>query len=270
MEIKSMFKMGTSDSVPINLKFGIQIFGVILLLLLWIGFTESGIVPMSIFPSPLKVIGSFKDLLGKPDYLIYNSGYSLYLNFIGYFKAIILVIPLGFILGLIPAVRIMFEKYIDAMRFIPLTAIVGLFIAWFGIYDTMKINFLALGIIVYLLPMMVQRVSETEQVYVDTVWTLGGNIWHLFRYVYFPSAMSKVFNDIRVIVATSWTYIIIAEIINNTGGIGALAHLCSRQQRIDKVFACLLVIVLIGFVQDKLFKMLDKLLFPYKYTMEAK
>lgn len=66
-------------------------------------------------------------------------------------------------------------------------------------------------------------------------------------------------------IAISWTYITIAEALNMTGGIGALAVQCARKSRIDKVFAILFLIALIGFVQDILFQKLDKMLFPYKY-----
>jgi len=45
-----------------------------------------------------------------------------------------------------------------------------------------------------------------------------------------------------------------------------MAYASARQSRIDKMFAILLIIVLIGFAQDKLLKMLDKVLFPHKYA----
>ena len=72
-------------------------------------------------------------------------------------------------------------------------------------------------------------------------------------------------DDIRVITAISWTYIIIAELLNRQGGIGSLAYIKARQGQMEKVFAILIVIVLIGFLQDKLFVFIDKKLFPHKY-----
>ena len=72
-------------------------------------------------------------------------------------------------------------------------------------------------------------------------------------------------DDIRVITAISWTYIIIAELLNRQGGIGSLAYIKARQGQMEKVFAILIVIILIGFLQDKLFGYFDKKLFPHKY-----
>jgi len=52
--------------------------------------------------------------------------------------------------------------------------------------------------------------------------------------------------------------------VNRTGGVGSLAYIKARQGQIEKVFAILLVIILIGFIQDRLFAFLDKNLFPHK------
>ena len=76
---------------------------------------------------------------------------------------------------------------------------------------------------------------------------------------------SKLLDDIRVLTAISWTYIIIAELLNRTRGIGSLIFLKGKQGQIDKVFAILIVIVLIGFLQDRAFAYLDRRLNPHKY-----
>jgi len=190
----------------------------------------------------------------------------MYLNVAGYLEAVAICVPLGFLIGLFPLFKGLFSRQVDAIRFIPLTAITGLFIVWFGIEDTMKIQFLAFGIIVYLLPVVVQRVDGVENVYQQTAFTLGASTWETIRTVFFPSVFSKLFDDIRVLVAISWTYIIVAEMVNKTGGIGAMLYSAARQSRIDKVFALLFLIILVGFIQDKIFKALDKKLFPYKHA----
>lgn len=241
----------------------IQITGVLFLLMLWYLLSASMIVSPALLPSPTRVIAALPDLHFK-DALIRNLGYSLYLNYAGYIEAILICVPVGFIVGLFPLFKGMFNKQVDAIRFIPLTAVTGLFIAWFGIEDTMKIQFLAFGIIVYLLPVVVQRVNEVETVYQQTAFTLGATKWQTIKTVFFPGVFSKLFDDIRVLVAISWTYIIVAEMINKTGGVGSMLYSAARQSRIDKVFALLFVIIIVGFIQDKIFKSLDEWLFPYK------
>jgi NitT/TauT family transport system permease protein len=243
----------------------IEIAGFVALFLLWFIITKFKLLPETIFPSPWSVVTSFKELHFK-DYLIANVGYSVKLNLLGYFEAVIVAVLVGFPIGLFPFFRGLFSRYINASRFIPLTAVTGVFIAWFGIDTNMKVQFLAFGIIVYLLPVVIQRIDEVEEVYVQTAFTLGAKKWQTITSVFFPAVFARLSDDIRVLVAISWTYIIVAELVNRTGGVGALAYTAARQSRIDKVFAVLLVIVLIGFIQDRLFVWLDKKLFRFKYS----
>jgi NitT/TauT family transport system permease protein len=125
---------------------------------------------------------------------------------------------------------------------------------------------LATGIVVYLLPVVVQRIQETDETYVQTLETLSKNRWNIIKKVFIPDVLARVFDDIRVLVAISWTYITVAEVVNNTGGLGGVAQIAYRQSRIDKVFAIMVVIILIGYIQDKVFVWLDKFLFPHKYA----
>jgi len=217
-----------------------------------------------VLPPPAKIPGAFQQLLAH-DELASNTLRSIWLNIQGYLWALLIALPLGFFLGLIPLFSGLFSRQVDALRYLPLSALTSLFIVWFGLEDTMKVAFLAFGILVYLLPVIVQRIREVEDVYVQTAFTLGANNWQAFRSVYLPAVFSRLMDDIRVLTAISWTYIIIAELLNRQGGIGGLIFIKSKMGQIDRVFAILLLIILIGFVQDRIFSYMDTRLNPHKY-----
>lgn len=262
--MKELFQL--RGELPKGTRIGIQVFGIIFLVAVWELACTFLKIPKGILPSPTEVVGSFNELFTQ-DSLVKNLLYSLKINLYGYLEAIAICLPVGFVLGLFPLFREMFSRPLDSVRFLPISALTGLFISWFGIEESMKIHFLAFGIGVYLLPLVVQRISEVEQVYCDTVFTLGASKLQTITKVFVPAVLAKVSDDIRVITAVSWTYIIIAELVNRAdGGIGSLAYLASRQSRLDKVFAILLIIVVIGFLQDKIAVLLDKFFFPHKET----
>lgn len=260
--MKQLFKLGEAPT-RIQSIF-LSIIGFIFIVGLWEWIVRIGGISNTIFPSPSKVVASMYELLINYN-LLENTWYSIKLNFLGYFEAIAISIPLGFLIGLFPLLNGMFSRWVDSVRFIPLTAVTGIFIGIFGLALDMKVHFLSFGIIIYLLPIFVTRVSETEMVHRQTMWTLGASKWETFRYLYFPSVMSKIFSDIRVIVAISWTYIIVAELIAKDLGVGALIATSAKQSRTDMVFAVLIVIIIVGYLSDLGFKMLDKFLFPYRY-----
>lgn len=218
-----------------------------------------------IVPLPLQVLTSYTRLFQK-DNLFGNALRSIWLNLQGYFWAVLICVPLGLIIGLFPLFRGLFSKPVDALRYLPLTALIGVFIIWFGIYDEMKVAFLAFGIIVFLLPTVISRIDEVEDVYLQTAFTLGASKWQIIKTVYLPAVMSRLLDDIRVLTAVSWTYIIVAEYINKDGGgLGALIYIKRRLQQVPDMFAIILVIVLIGFLQDQVFAYLSRRLFPHRY-----
>ncbi|HMS67616.1 MAG TPA: ABC transporter permease subunit [Saprospiraceae bacterium] len=253
-------------AIPKKFKIPLIIAGVVLFFLIWLLLSSGAnpIIPGYALPHPSRVWNAFGDLF-RDNELVRNTTISIAHNLGGYIKAILWAIPLGFLIGPLPMFRGSFQPLIDAIRFLPLTAVTSLFIVWYGIGSEMKINFLSFGIFIYLLPTVILRIDEVDDVYVKTVYTLGANKWQTIKSVFFPAVISRLFDDIRVLTAISWTYIIVAETTAATGGLGPLTFAAQRQGRVDKTFAILLLIMLIGLVQDRIFSYLDRKFFPFKY-----
>jgi ABC-type nitrate/sulfonate/bicarbonate transport system permease component len=266
--IKKLFKLRGELDNRANLV--LTIFGIGFILLIWFILTM-GVNPImkpSILPSPIRVFTAFGDLY-QDNEIIRNTCLSIGLNMAGYVEAILISLPVGFIIGLFPFFKGSFHRPVDSFRYVPLTALTGLFIVWFGIGTPMKVHFLAFGIVIYLLPIIVQRIREVNDVYLKTVYTLGASDWETIRTVYWPSVISRLSDDIRVLTAISWTYIIVAENMGSQGGIGSLIwKVGMRQGRVDKVFAMLLIIMLFGILQDRIFIRLDRYFFPHKYQIK--
>ena len=235
----------------------------VVIVVLWQLAIDTFNIPNGILPTPSQVFTSFYELYNT-DNIFTNTLYSIKLNVAGYIEAVAVSLPLGFIIGLFPIFREGSRWQLNAMRFLPIPAMTGLFIVWFGIGDNMKIQFLAFSIAAYLLPAIIQRIQEVPDVYVDTVRTLSSSRWDVVKSVFVPAGLEASYQDIRLLVAISWTYIMVAELVNKTGGLGAVLYLAQRQGRMDKVFAVLVIITGIGIFQDKLFQLAEKVLFPYK------
>lgn len=233
-------------------------------LLFWLLIARAVAKP-GIMPSPVKVLVAIPNLLMSKVFWG-NLGYSLVLTVVSAVEAALIALPLGFAIGLVPGMRAVFEKPIAATRYLPLTATIGLFLIWAGISTNMKIQFLTVCSLVYFLPAVVNGIDRVSQVHLDTIKTLGANNWQTITKVYLPATLSAFTTDAIVLMPIGWTYIIIAEIINlGDGGVGAMIFTASRRSRLDEVFALLLIIIAIGFIEDKVLKFLDGKIFPHKY-----
>jgi len=242
----------------------LQLSGWIILFAIWWIVTNLGLINNHVMPTPQKTWNAFLDMKANDD-LGSNILFSVRINLFGYLKCIITALVVGFAIGLSPQVRKMFSQQVNALRFVPITALMGIFIAISGLTIQTKINFLAFGIWVYLVPVVVQRIDEVNDTHLQMMKTLGAGFWQTVRYVTWRSVMARLSDDIRILVGISWTYIIVAELAGIQGGLGSLIFLGERQSNVGKVYAVIFIIVLIGIIQDVLFRLLDRLLFKFKY-----
>lgn len=167
-------------------------------------------------------------------------------------------------------------KYINALRFTPMTAVTALFISIFGLAFSMKVWFLTIAISIFITPEIVNRINDLQNpnnvkdnVYLQTIQTLGATNWQKFKYVYFPYVTSNVANSLIGLLGISYSYVVVAELIYKDGnitGIGSMINTMIRQAKMPEAFALLFLIIAIGYLQDFIFNKLAKILFPYKYN----
>lgn len=252
-------------------EFWISLIGWGFLFGIWWIITALKLINPYVLPSPIDVFKSYEILFVEKN-LLYHTGYSISVNLVGYLQAIIIAIALGFVIGLIPFFRALLIKQLEALRFTPLPATTAIFMSLFGVGFGMKSEFLAFGILVYLLPSIVQRIDEIKtdshlKALKMTMKTLNASTWQSLKHFYFPSVLSRFLPDIINLVAVSWTYIVVVELLNAQGGLGyVIFRATNRTPHIEQVYAVIILIILIGMFQDKGGKLLDKKLCKFKYA----
>ena len=218
------------------------------------------LVPHYFLPAPDAVL---KGLL----YLIFERNLfgSLAVSALRIAKAIALSIvvafPLGIAMGSFEALRRALEPLVAPMRYLPITAFIPLLILWFGIDEGQKVAFLFLGTSVYLLPAVTDAVRAVPEQLVQTALTLGATRLQVVRTVLIPAALPQIFDGFRVLNAISWTYIILAEIVNPQSGIGYILRLADQHLKPEWSFAGIFVVGVVGILTDLTIRGVNQLLF---------
>lgn len=229
----------------------------------WCVLSYGGLVPRIILPSPSDVLRAFP-VLHFEEALVRSALASLYRVFAGFLLSAVVSIPLGLLMGTYPTLKAFFLPILDPLRFLPISALVPLFIVWFGIDDKQKIVFLFVGTFVYMLPLVIEAVEGVEEVYLQTATTLGASQAQLIRHVLVPGSLPAIGEALRVMNGIGWTYVILAEVINARYGLGALITVAGKRSHVDQIFALVLVILLIGVVTDQIIRLVNKALFSWK------
>jgi NitT/TauT family transport system permease protein len=238
----------------------LAISGVLVFLGAWCALSYANLVPDTILPTPTDVLRAFP-VLHFEEALVRSAFMSFYRVMGGFLLAAVVAIPLGLLMGTFPPVKHFFSPILDPLRFLPISALVPLFIVWFGIGDLQKIVFLFVGTIVYLLPLVVEAVDIVDEVYLQTATTLGATRSQLVWSVLVPGSLPAIGEALRVMNGIGWTYVILAEVINAQYGLGALINVAGKRSHIDQIFALVLVILLIGVVSDWIIQRINRRLF---------
>lgn len=264
--------------LPRNVQLWIGMALPLLVLGLWIGFTAGSrpLVGPLFLPSPAEVLKVLvRDLfLGKQvgtDYhvevvrvLLDAAGASSLRISVAFLLATAVAVPLGILMGAFEPINRFIDPIMAPLRYMPISAFIPLTILWFGIGEVQKIAFLFLGVFVYLLPVVISAIRAVPEELVQTARTLGAGRLQVITSVLMPAAMPDIFDSFRVMNAISWTYVILAEFVNTTRGLGYLIKLAGDRVKTAEMFAGVIIIGIIGLCTDALIRGAGKLLFPWR------
>jgi len=178
--------------------------------------------------------------------------------------ALIIVLPLGVLMGSFGSVGAIFTPIATASGYIPIATLVPLTMSWFGIDELQKIMFLAMAFGIYLLPLVVNAIAAVPDIYLRTSYTLGASRLNAIRYVLVPIALPDIWHAMRLAFGVGWTYIVLAEVVVMVDGLGFLIQNSFRRGPREHIYLVILVITLIAWVADLGWVKLGKILFPYR------
>jgi len=215
-----------------------------------------------LLPGPLKVLASFGTLFGEKDYLA-DIGMSLYRIAVSFTLACLLAVPLGILMGTYRRVEAFFNPLVSAFRYLPAPSFIPLLLMWFGAGEGQKLALLFLGVVWFLITLIMDYAKSIPADFVNTSLTLGGNRRQVLWTVIVPAMLPNILTAMRQMLAVSWTYLVIAEIVAADSGIGAMMMRAKRFVHIDEIMAGIITIGLLGLFFDILLRAARRMLFPY-------
>jgi ABC-type nitrate/sulfonate/bicarbonate transport system permease component len=79
-----------------------------------------------------------------------------------------------------------------------------------------------------------------------------------------PLALPDIFGSLRLLFGLAFGYIILAEMVNMTGGLGDLILTSQRQGPREHVYIVLVIIAMVAYGMDRLLFLAEQKLFPYR------
>jgi len=245
---------------------GLGLVGVVLFFSIWeIGHLLTPELQQKFLPGVIEVVGKIAYLIQEKGF-VGDIGKSLYRIYLSFSIACMVAIPLGLLMGCFIKLRVLINPMVGGLRYLPAASFVPLLLVYLGPTDTAKMALLFLGCVFFLIALILDNVLAVPRELIESAQTMGASRRHIVFRVTLPAAAPQIVDSMRNMIAVSWTYLVIAEIVAATDGIGAVMMRGAKFLHIDIIMAGILTIGVLGVLTDMLFRFARRLLFPYLYA----
>jgi NitT/TauT family transport system permease protein len=229
----------------------------------WAFVTLGGYVPKIFLADPVTMVKDGWLLLTKFSFA-YDIGVTIWRVVGGFILAAIVAVPLGILMGAYKPIEAFFEPFVSFARYLPASAFVPLLILWAGIGEKQKLLVIFIGSVFQIVLMVAVAVGQTRRDLVEAAYTLGSGDGGVVRRVLIPMNAPEIAEILRLVLGWAWTYVIVAEFIGSSHGIGHMIIDSQSLMATGNIIFGIIVIGFIGLISDFLFKLMNRKLFPWR------
>lgn len=235
----------------------------VVLLVLWALVSAAGVANPRFLPSPLEVAVTLGEQIANGQ-LLADLGASTYRILVGFLLATVLAVPIGAVVGISARVEAAVQPLIDFIRYMPVVAFVPLTILWIGVGEEQKWLIIFLGTFFQQVLMVADAVRSVPRSFIDVGETLGLSNGRILARIVLRASAPRIWDALRITLGWAWTWIVLAELVAATTGLGYRIVLAQRFLQTDLIFAYLIVLGILGLVTDVLMRLIGRALFRYE------
>lgn len=183
---------------------------------------------------------------------------------VGWAWSAVVALPMGMLMANSKKFCAFVQPIIEFARYLPVVALVPLTLLYLGIGETQKYTIIFLGTFFQLVLMICDTVSSVDNNMINAAKTLGAGKFQIYKEVIFPAALPGLMDDFRLTIGWAWTYLVVAEMVAASNGLGYMILRSQRYLATDTIFAGLILIGLIGLVTDWTFRILARIAAPWQ------
>jgi sulfonate transport system permease protein len=222
-----------------------------LILLAWHLSTASGFFRPSQLPSPASVLAAAVDLVQRGQ-LGTHILISTQRVVLGFLIGSVLGVLAGALLGLSRLADILLTPTVGALRAVPSLAWVPLLVLWIGINEDSKVTLISIGAFFPVFTTLYLGLRHVDRNLVEAARAFGLNGVRLLATVQLPAVVPALFSGLRLALAQSWLFLVAAELIASSMGLGFLLTDSQQTGRVDRIILAIILLAVIGKTTDAL------------------
>jgi sulfonate transport system permease protein len=220
-----------------------------LLLVIWQLVTAAGWFSASQLPPPGDVVTALGGLLRRGELWPHLQA-SVSRVLFGYLAGAAAALTLGSLVGLSVTARRLLAPTVAALRTVPSLAWVPLLLLWFGIDETPKLLLVAVGAFSPVYTTTASALSHVDPQLLEVGRAYGRRGAALLMTVMLPAAAPESVNGLRLGPANAWLFLVAAELIASSKGLGFLLIDSQNTGRTDVMLLAIVLLAVLGKLSD--------------------
>ena len=165
-------------------------------------------------------------------------------------------LALGLAIGVLPYLRVTIAPFVAAVSLIPPLAILPILFIVVGLGEAAKITLIIIGVAPFIVRDLAMRIAELPSEQIIKAQTLGASTWQLVIRVVLPQMWPRLIDSLRLCLGAAWLFLIAAEAIASTEGLGYRIFLVRRYLAMDVILPYVAWITFLAFTMDWLLRLL--------------
>lgn len=227
------------------------------LLVLWWAVTAAGVFSPVQLPSPEAVFSAAINLIERGE-LLPHIVISAQRVLLGFAIGAVLGLVFGSLLGLSHWADALLAPLVGALRAVPSLAWVPLLILWMQIGENSKVTLIAIGAFFPVFTTLYSALRHVDPHLVEAGRAFGFHGPRLLMTVQLPAVVPSIFSGLRLALAQAWLFLVAAELIASSMGLGFLLTDSQNNGRTDRLILAIILLAVIGKITDALLGLLEK------------
>jgi NitT/TauT family transport system permease protein len=185
---------------------------------------------------------------------------------LGIIIAALIGLIFGLFSGAIPMIGANINPLVTAISLIPPMAILPILFIVFGLGEVSKVVLIVIGVAPFIARDLYQRTREIPHEQLVKAQTLDANTGQIILRVLLPQIMPRLIDAVRLSLGSAWLFLIAAEAIAATNGLGYRIFLVRRYLSMDVILPYVVWIAVLAFLFDWILRSSSKALYPWYHT----
>jgi len=217
----------------------------------WQLAATSGAFSVTQLPPPGEVVWATGDLVTR-GVLWEHIAISVQRVVLGFVIGSTIALVLGSLVGLSRVASQLLMPTIGALRAVPSLAWVPLLLIWMGIYEEPKVTLIAIGAFFPVFTTVSSGFAAVDRKLLEVGRAYGLRGTKLATTIFLPAAAPTIFSGLRLGLAQSWLFLVAAELIASSKGLGFLLLDSQNTARTDILFMAIIMLAILGKLSDVL------------------